>query len=365
VFTADCVVIGAGVIGLAAARALALRGLGVVILERQAGFGTQISSRNSEVVHAGIHYRPGSLKAESCVAGRRLLQDYCRSRGIEHRACGKFIVAADPAQVARLEDLERTARRNGVCDLEWLEAREAVRREPALACAAALHSPSTGIIDSHAYMLALLGDAEAHGAVIAYRTRVTGVACGGGGIVIEVDGSPALRCRSVVNAAGLDAVRVAASFRDFPSAGLPVLRYAKGSYFSLAGAAPFSRLIYPMPEPGGLGVHMTLDLAGQARFGPDVEWIDDVDYEVREDRAARFYPAIRSYWPGLADGALRAAYAGIRPKLTGPGEPDADFIIAGPADHGVPGVIHLFGIESPGLTASLDLAQRISVAAVG
>jgi len=369
VHTVDCAVIGAGVVGLAAARAMAMQGFEVVVLEREVCFGTQISSRNSEVMHAGLYYRPGSIKAESCVAGRRLLEEYCRARGIEHRLCGKFIVAADLSQSARLEQLELTARRNGVRDLEWLDAREATRREPALSCAVALHSGSTGIIDSHAYMRALLGDAEANGALIAYRSRVTALTRVAGSIVIDVDGEPSLRCRRLVNAAGLHAVQVAASFRDFPPASIPVQRYAKGSYFSFSGPAPFGRLIYPLPEPGGLGIHMTLDLAGRARFGPDVEWIDGlggadpIDYAVRDERGARFYPAIRRYWPALPDGRLHAAYAGIRPKLAGPGEPDADFLISGPADHGVPGVVNLFGIESPGLTASLDLGRRIVMAA--
>jgi L-2-hydroxyglutarate oxidase LhgO len=319
------------------------------------------------VIHAGIYYRPGSLKAESCVAGRALLYDYCKERRIEHRLCGKFIVAANDSQAARLEEIERMARRNGVSDLRWIDAEHARRCEPALSCTVALHSPSTGIVDSHGYMLSLLGDAESHGASIAYGNSVTGLASTSDGVAICIGGEPkpAVRCRILVNAAGLDAVRVAASIVDFPASHIPVMRYAKGNYFAIKTRAPFSRLIYPVPEPGGLGIHMTLDLSGHARFGPDVEWIEELDYDVGQDRVEKFYPAIRSYWPDLADGALLPAYSGIRPKLSGPGEPEADFIISGPRDHGMPGVINLFGIESPGLTASMALGRRVAMVAGG
>jgi L-2-hydroxyglutarate oxidase LhgO len=363
----DCLVIGAGVVGLAAARAFALSGREVLILEREAQFGSQTSSRNSEVIHAGMYYEPGSLKAESCVAGRERLYRYCVDHAIQHRRCGKFIVATDSSQTTVLEKIEANARRCGIEDLEWLTLAEARRAEPRLACTAVLHSPSTGIIDSHEYMLSILGDAEANGAAFVYGTRVDSIEPTSSGLHVTVDGEtgPALRCQTIVNAAGLDCTRVARAVRDFPAEHIPALFLAKGSYFALTGSAPFSRLIYPVPEVGGLGVHMTLDLAGQARFGPDVEWIDEIDYAVDDRRADGFYAAIRRYWPGLQDGRLHGSYAGIRPKLSGPGQPAADFIISGPARHGVAGLVNLFGIESPGLTASLDLADRVVQAAEG
>ena len=357
----DCVVIGAGVIGLAAARALARGGRSVMILERERHFGMHTSSRNSEVIHAGIHYRPGSLKARTCVSGRDLLYRYCGERGIAHRRCGKFIVAASAEQLGQLQAIESQARGNGVLDLEWLDGAQARRFEPALSCEAALSSPSSGIIDSHAYLLSLLADAEAHGAEIAYGAAVTSLRPTPSGIeiAIEPEPRPVLRAQFVVNSAGLDAHRVAQSIDGFPAKHIPEVRYAKGSYFSFTGRAPFSRLIYPVPESGGLGIHMTVDLAGQARFGPDVEWVDAVDYGVDAARAAEFYGAIRRYWPVLADGQLSPAYAGIRPKLGRAGHA-ADFRISGPAEHGVAGVVNLFGIESPGLTASLALAAHIA-----
>ena len=361
-YQADCIVIGAGVIGLAAARALALDGRKVIILERERRFGMHTSSRNSEVVHAGIHYPTGSLKSRTCVAGRELLYRYCSERSIAHRRCGKYIVATSLQQLPLLQAMETQARSNGVLDLEWLEGPQARRREPKLACQAALSSPSTGIIDSHSYMLSLLADAEAHGAQIAYDTAVTQVRPTPGGIDICIASEPlpVLRAQAVVNSAGLHAHRVAQSIDGFPTKHIPEVRYAKGSYFTLAGPAPFSRLIYPVPERDGLGVHMTLDLAGQARFGPDVQWIDEVDYAVEAARAAIFYAAVRRYWPELADGQLLPAYAGIRPKLPATSAGAADFCISGPADHGVAGVVNLFGMESPGLTASLAIAARVA-----
>jgi L-2-hydroxyglutarate oxidase LhgO len=365
---AQCVVIGAGVIGLAAARALALAALTPLILERERHFGLHTSSRNSEVIHAGMHYPTGSLKALTCVAGRELLYSYCRERGIAHRRCGKFIVAAHEEQCAPLRAIERQARANGVVDLEWLDGEEARRREPALVCAAALASPSTGIVDSHAFMLSLLADAEAAGAEIAYGAAVTALRPSPRGIEVFVqsESEPVLRAQLVVNAAGLGAHRIARSTQGFPAKHIPRLHYAKGNYFALAGSAPFSRLIYPVPEAGGLGIHMTVDLAGRARFGPDVEWVDEVDYGVDTARAATFYGAIRRYWPQLADGQLSPAYSGVRPKLSGPGEAAADFCMSGPAEHGVAGLVHLFGMESPGLTASLAIAQRVAaIAGVG
>ncbi len=358
----DCIVIGAGVIGLAAARALARDGRTVIILERERHFGVHTSSRNSEVIHAGIHYQPGSLKARTCVSGRELLYRYCSERGIAHRRCGKFIIAASEEQLTQLHALESQARGNGVFDLEWLDEAQARRCEPALSCEAALSSPSTGIVDSHAYMLSLLADAEAYRAEIVYGAAVTSLRPTPSGIDISIESEPqpVLRAQIVVNSAGLDAHRVAQSIEGFPAKYIPGVSYAKGSYFALTGSAPFSRLIYPVPEPGGLGIHMTLDLAGQARFGPDVEWIDEVDYGVDAARAAIFYGAIRRYWRQLADGQLLPAYAGIRPKIAKAGEAAADFCISGPADHGVAGVVNLFGMESPGLTASLALADRVA-----
>lgn len=362
--------IGAGVIGLAVARELALAGRKVIVLERERHFGMHTSSRNSEVIHAGIHYPIGSLKARTCVAGRDLLYRYCAERGIAHRRCGKLIVANTEAQFEQLSAIESQARGNGVFDLQWFDGAQARRREPALACYAALHSPSTGIIDSHAYMLSLLADAEAHGAQIAYGTAVSSLhpTSSGIDICIESEPLPVLRARSVVNCAGLDAHRVAGSIEGFPAKHIPIVRYAKGSYFALAGRAPFERLIYPVPVPGGLGIHMTVDMAGRARFGPDVEWIDAiydaidyvVDYAVDEARAQKFYGAIRQYWPALADGKLSPAYAGVRPKLAGPDGAAADFCISGPPQHGVAGVVNLFGIESPGLTASLAIAAHVA-----
>ena len=359
----ECTVIGAGVIGLAIARALARDGRGVVILEREKQFGSQISSRNSEVIHAGIYYESGTRKARSCVLGRELLYRYCMQRNISYQRCGKFIVASSEQQVEQLLTLEANARRNGVVDLEWLDGPQAIRREPALACKAALASPSTGIIDSHAYMMSLLADGEAWGADIVYGASASRLTPTPEGVEISLslEAQPNLRSRFVINSAGLDAVRVAQSIEGFPPEHIPPIRYAKGSYFSLVGPAPFRRLIYPLPEAGGLGIHMTLDLAGQARFGPDMEWVASPDYAVDPSRAARFYPAIRHYWPGLADGRLQPGYAGIRPKLSGPGQSAADFCISGPAAHGMAGVINLYGIESPGITASLALADDVAM----
>ena len=358
----DCLIIGAGVIGLAVARTLASRGRDVLILEREPQWGTQTSSRSSEVIHAGIYYEPGSIKAESCLVGRERLYRYCRDRQIHHRRCGKFIVATDPTQTSALERIELNASRCGVHDLEWMEGRQARREEPQLKCAAVLHSPSTGIIDSHEYMLSLLGEAEADGATLVCGTEVESIEPVFGDFRVRINGAPenAFRCASVINAAGLDCTRVARKIRDFPAAHIPDLFYAKGNYFALSGPAPFRRLMYPVPEAGGLGVHMTVDLAGQARFGPDVEWVDRVNYEVDARRADSFYQAIRRYWPGLQDGRLYPAYAGIRPKLSGRGAPAADFVVSGPAQHGMPGIVNLFGIESPGITASLDLAERVA-----
>ena len=358
----DCIVIGAGVIGLAAARALARGGREVIILESERHFGMHTSSRNSEVIHAGIHYEPHSLKARLCVAGRDLLYSYCDERGIPHRRCGKLTVATADAQVEVLEKIESNARASGVFDLAWLDGSEARRIEPELQCVRALLSPSTGIIDSHALMQSLLADAEAGGAYIVYDTKVTALRTTPAGIEIAINGEtvPIARAGTVVNAAGLQADRVASSIRDFPAHFIPKVSFAKGSYFALSGASPFSRLVYPAPPPGGhLGIHMTIDLGGAARFGPDSEWVQAIDYAVDARRAGLFVEAIKQYWPRVTEARLYPAYAGIRPKVSGPGEPARDFCISGPREHGVVGIVNLFGMESPGLTASMAIAQYI------
>ena len=355
----DAVVIGAGVVGLAVARALALAGREVVILEAEEAIGTHTSSRNSEVIHAGIYYPKGSLKARACVAGKTLLYEYCASHGVPHRRSGKLIVATDEAQLRELEAIQAKAHANGVTDVVWMTRPQALALEPELSCVAALYSPSTGIIDSHALMLAYLGDAEAHGAMLALKSPLERVEMAHGAFVLHVAGSEPIAARALVNSAGLRAPSVARRIEGFPEARVPKELYAKGNYYALARRPPFSRLVYPVPEPGGLGVHVTLDLAGQARFGPDVEWVEAIAYDVDPRRAERFYAAIRRYWPGLPDGALTPGYAGIRPKTAGPGEPAPDFEVQGPAAHGVPGLVHLFGIESPGLTASLALADAV------
>jgi L-2-hydroxyglutarate oxidase LhgO len=357
----DAIVIGAGVVGLACARGLARSGLETVILERHGSFGTETSARSSEVIHAGIHYPPGSLKARLCTAGSRQLYRYCEAFGVNYRRCGKLIVATSPEQGTELAAIQANALANGVEDIEALTARAAARLEPYLRCSAALHFMSTGIIDSHGLMLSLLGDAERHGAVLALKSPVLSGECVDNGMLVQVGGAEpsTLSARYVVNAAGLSAPAVAASIKHFPSAFVPSAYFAKGSYFALSGRAPFSRLVYPVPEPGGLGVHLTLDLAGQARFGPDVEWVDEIDYAVGPERGRRFYAEIRKYWPDLPDGALQPAYAGIRPKISGPGEVAADFVIQGPETHGVHGLVNLFGIESPGLTSCLAIADAV------
>lgn len=355
-----CVVAGAGVVGLATARALARAGHEVLLLEAAGGIGQGISSRNSEVIHAGIYYETGSLKARACVAGKHMLYAYCESHGVPHARLGKLIVAADARDGERLARFRDRARSNGVPDLELLDGAQARALEPAVACEAAVLSPSTGIVDSHALMLALQGEAEDAGATVVPRAPITGgTLLPGGGAELALGGAEPmrLRCDRFVNATGLHAPDLARRLGGVPSQTVPRAWLCKGSYYALSGRAPFSRLVYPMPEPGGLGVHLTLDLGGQARFGPDVQWVDHEDYDVEPDRAAGFYAVIRRYWPALADGALLPAYAGIRPKISGPHEPAADFALSGPAEHGVPGVLHMFGIESPGLTASLALAD--------
>ena len=354
-----CVVIGAGVVGLALARALACAGEEVVLLEAEDRIGTGISSRNSEVVHAGIYYPAGSLKARTCVAGNRLLYAFCEAHGVAHRRLGKLIVAqAD--QLDALRDLQARAAANGV-SLAWLEAEEVARLEPDLRCAAALHSPTTGIVDSHGLMRALQMDAEAHGATVVLRSPVVGGRVTAAGLELQVGGTEpmALLASRVFNAAGLGAQDVARALAGVPPESIPPRFLSKGNYYSLSGAAPFSRLVYPIPSQGALGVHLTLDLGGQARFGPDVEWIDRETYDVDPRRADGFYAEVRRYWPGLPEGSLQPAYAGIRPKLHGPGQPAPDFLVQTEAQHGVPGLVNLYGIESPGLTAALALAEEV------
>jgi L-2-hydroxyglutarate oxidase LhgO len=357
----DCIVIGAGVIGLAVARRLAQAGREVIVLEAAEGIGTETSSRNSEVIHAGIYYRAGSLMAQMCVSGKQLLYAYCGEHGIPHRNCGKLIVATTPKETDKLQSIRAHAEANGVLDMELLAGEAARALEPALNCDAALLSPSTGIIDSHAYMLALQGDAEAAGAAFAFHTPLLRAKASAGQIEIEAGGDApmTLQCDLLVNAAGLGAPTVARNIEGMPIELIPCAYLAKGNYFSCSVRAPFSRLIYPVPEPGGLGVHLTLDMAGQARFGPDVEWVEAIDYAVDPARAERFYPAIRKYWPTLPDGALMPSYSGIRPKIVPPAVATQDFLIQGPRAHGVSGLINLFGIESPGLTSSLAIADHV------
>ena len=355
----DAVVVGAGVVGLAVARALAIAGREVLILEAETAIGTHASSRNSEVVHAGIHYPPRSLKAQACVEGRERLYAYCTERGVPFERCGKLIVATDPTQLETLDGIRRNAHANGVVDVVELSSAEAQALEPELECVAALHSPSTGIVDSHALMLAVLADAERAGAMLALKCSFAGAEPRPDGIEVRVAGADPILAGQVVNSAGLRAPSVARHVAGFPAELVPPELFAKGNYYSLTGRSPFSRLVYPVPEQGGLGVHVTVDLAGRARFGPDVEWVDAIDYSVDPRRAELFYPAIRHYWPGLPDGALEPDYAGIRPKIVGAGAPAADFVVQGPAEHGVAGLVNLFGVESPGLTASLSLADVV------
>ena len=355
----DAVVIGAGLVGLAVARRLATAGREVVVLEAEDAIGTHTSSRNSEVIHAGIYYPQGSLKARACVEGRQRLYDYCAERGVPHQRCGKLIVATDPAQLAELEGIRQHAHANGVTDVVRVSAAQARALEPELRCVAALHSPSTGIVDSHALMLFYLSDAERAGAMLALKSTLEKGVVRRGGIELHVAGAEPILALQVVNSAGLRAPSLAQRIDGFPAELAPPELYAKGNYYTLSVPSPFSRLVYPVPEPGGLGVHVTLDLGGRARFGPDVEWVDSIDYTVDPSRAERFYAAIRRYWPRLPDGALEPGYAGIRPKISAKGSHAADFIVQGPRAHGVPGLVNLFGIESPGLTASLPLADAV------
>ena len=371
--TTDAIVIGAGVIGLAVARELALHGRQVIVIERNAGIGQETSSRNSEVIHAGIYYSRNSLKARLCVAGKERLYDYCREKDIPHQRCGKVIVAVSAAQESALAALRERAQGNGVDDLQWLGSAELRAREPAVTGAAGLWSPSSGIIDSHAFMLALQGDLEHYGGAVALLSEVRGgrvagdrirlrVASGGsgpgststgGGDITEIE------ARTVINAAGLDASRAARAFEGSGQAAIPETRYAKGSYFLYDGPSPFNHLVYPLPVDGGLGVHATHDLAGSLRFGPDVEWIESIDYAVDGSRAAEFARAVATWWPDLDPARLTPGYAGVRPKLVAAGEPPGDFVITGPARSGGAQLVHLLGLESPGLTAALAVAEYV------
>lgn len=356
----DVVVIGAGVVGLACARALAMAGREVLVLERHAQIGTETSSRNSEVIHAGIYYPTGSLKAALCVAGKALLYPYCEAHGVPHRRCGKIIVASDPAQIPTLERYQAQARDNGAGQLPWLDAAQVAAMEPAVRAVAGIHSESTGIVDSHAYMLALQGDLEAAGGMIAFGSPVTALERAAGGMRV-VTPEITLAAAWVVNAAGLESPRLA----GWMDAAAPSAYYARGRYYSYQGASPFSRLVYPVAEAGGLGVHVTVDLGGQARFGPDVEWIDAVDYHFDDSRRAAFEQAIRCYFPGLDATRLQPGYTGVRPKISPQGAAAADFRIDGPPHHGIAGMVNLLGIESPGLTASLAIAERVCALVAG
>jgi L-2-hydroxyglutarate oxidase LhgO len=338
-----------------------MSGREVIVVEAGEGVGVGISSRNSEVIHAGIYYPEGSLKARLCVAGKQRLYAFCDERGVACQRLGKLIVATDETQHLALQRLLEQGRRNGVDDLQWLDAVQARALEPELSCVAALWSPSTGIVDSHGLMLALQGDVEAHGGSLVMHTPILSASVTDQGFALRMGGAEpmTLSCRELINCAGLAAPAVASRIDGLSTQHVPTARLCKGSYFSFSGRAPFRHLVYPAPENAGLGVHMTLDLGGQARFGPDVEWVDKVDYRVDPARADGFYEAIRRYWPGLPDNSLQPAYSGIRPKISGPGEPAADFRISGPAEHGVPGLVNLFGIESPGLTSCLALAEHV------
>ncbi len=357
-------VVGAGVVGLAVARALALAGHEVIVAEAASGIGSGISSRNSEVIHAGMYYPTGSLRARHCVRGNRWLYGYCASHGIAHRRCGKLIVATSEAEARQVLAIRDRGVANGVEGLEVIDGEAARRLEPALACILALQSPHTGIIDGHGFMLALQGDLEDHGGVIAFETLVERLAPASTGWTVRFAGADAgvLGVDAVVNSAGLGAQALARAAEGYPAGRVPRLVLAKGNYFGYAGRPVFSRLIYPTPVDGGLGIHVTLDLAGRMRFGPDVEWVDGEAYEVDPCRADGFYARIRTYWPALAAGTLVPDYSGIRPKLTGPGEPAADFVIDTPRQHGLPGLVQLFGIESPGLTSALSIADEVVAA---
>lgn len=358
----ETVVIGAGVVGLACARELALAGREVLVLERHALIGSEVSSRNSEVIHAGIYYDSDWLKTKLCVAGKPLLYDFCASHGVAHKRLGKLIVACDEEQLAKLGGIIAQGHRNGVDDLRLISREEANELEPNVACVGAIFSPSSGIVDAHGLMLALQGDLEAAGGMIAFNAPVVGGRVLDDGIELSVGGADpmTLVARQVVIAGALGAQDVASAIEGFPAAHIPPIHRIKGNYFNITGRAPFNHLIYPVPVPGGLGTHATLDLSGRVKFGPDVDWDAEPGYAVDPARAAGFYEAIRVYYPALADGALQPDYAGVRPKLSGKGEPARDFCIKGPGEHGVARLVALFGIESPGLTSSLAIGRHVA-----
>ncbi|MBL4613681.1 MAG: NAD(P)/FAD-dependent oxidoreductase [Magnetovibrio sp.] len=359
--TLDCVVIGAGVVGLAIARNLAISGREVYVLEAENAIGTITSARNSEVIHAGLYYPQGSLKGQLCVRGKGLLYEYLEQHGVEHQRCGKLVVATTDNEITILNEVIKKASANGCTDLQLIEGAKAQALEPGLTCLMALSSPSTGIVDSHAYMLSLQGEIEAHGGAVALNAPVLSGAVHRDGILLQVGGVEPMEilCTSVINSTGLDAQKMAGLIDGFPQNHIPPSHLCKGNYFSLSGKAPFSRLIYPVPGAAGLGCHYTRDLGGQGRFGPDTQWVEDIDYVVDPARGESFYAQIRRYWPDLEDGALIPAYSGMRPKIQAPGQPAFDFAIEGSAHHGVKGLVNLFGIESPGLTASLAIAERV------
>jgi L-2-hydroxyglutarate oxidase LhgO len=360
--TIDCAVIGAGVVGLAVARRLALAGREVIVLEAESSIGIHTSSRNSEVIHAGIYYPTGSLRARMCVAGKLALYRYCAEHGIQHRRIGKVIVATAADEVPTLKKYKEQAERNGVNDLRWLTAADVHALEPNVRAVAGVLSPSTGIIDSHGLMLAYQGDIEDHGGCLVFRSPVIAGRVTADGTLLDIGGlEPMQICaHTVVNAAGLTAPAVSRSIIGVPGETIPGQFYCKGHYYVLGGKAPFTRLVYPVGSGLWHGVHVTLDLAGQVKFGPDLEWQDDADYGFDESRERSFYAAIRHYYPALADGALRPGYTGIRPKITAKGEPAADFAIQGERDHGVRNMVSLYGIESPGLTSSLAIADHVA-----
>ena len=358
----DCAVIGAGVIGLAVARKLAMSGREVVVLEAEEHFGTHTSSRNSEVIHAGIYYPTGSLKARLCFAGRKALYRYCAEHDVNHRRISKVIVACDETELVGLGKYRKQAEINGCDDLRMLSGDELAEMEPNVRCVAGFLSPSTGIIDAHGLMLAYLGEAEAHGAALAVASPVLSGAVTPEGFLLQVGGAEPMEllCRSVINSAGFHAQAVARSIAGIPAETIPPTFYAIGHYYTLTGKSPFNRLIYPVARQDWLGVHVTIDLGGQVKFGPDFDWIDRIDYRFDESREQAFYTAIRRYYPGLQDGALQPGYTGIRPKIHGPKGPAPDWLIHGPRDHGVPGLVSLYGVESPGLTSSLAIADYVA-----